>query len=500
MFEKTFPEKVGIKSEDVIYFLNKLESRGLFMHSVIMARGNKIFCEAYWKPYTEKSLQRMYSITKSYVGIAISELIAEGRLSPEDKIVSFFPDKLPDTVHPYLADMTVGNMLTMQTCMTGCNWFGQNVTDRLKHYFAFPPSRYPGTGFDYDSEGSFVLCALLERLTGKTLLDYLKEICFDEMGFFKEARCLKAPGGHTWGDSALLCTARDQLAFARLIADGGKWNSRQLLKSEAVENAVCKHSDTVDFGIKNYDNVGYGYQVWRCFDGAFAFLGMHNQTVIYHPETDIIFLSTAGDPHGAARSVTIENFYNSIIRNASDKPGGRTPGTDRLEGFIGALKLRTAGGEDNSPFENEINKKRFITEENSMGIKEFTLSFDREGGAFTYLNRQGRKTIKFGRNKNTIQSFPETGYSKDTGGIRCEGHMYRCAASAGWIEEKRLSIIVQIIDDYVGLLNITVGFNGDWALLDMKKCAEDFLDEYSGSAVAKPEREQKGCLRGGGIV
>ena len=489
MFEKTVPERVGIKSEDVLYYLKKLEQRGIFMHSVIMARGNRIFCEAYWKPYSAETKQRMYSITKSYVGIAISELAADGRLSLEDKIVSYFPDKLPDTVHPYLAAMTVRDMLTMQTCMTGCNWFGQNVTDRLKHYFSFPPSRYPGTGFDYDSEGSFVLCALVERITGKTLIDYLREICLDEIGFFKDAFCLKAPGGHTWGDSALLCTARDQLAFMRLLANNGKWNGKQLLNPRAVSAAASKHTDTVESGICSYDNVGYGYQIWRCFDGSFAFYGMHNQTVIYHPKTDIIFVATAGDPHGVSRSVAIENFYSDIIRNVSKENPDYKPENTKLEEYCEKLELRTAGGERNSPFEKEINGKTFIAEENVMGISEFSLSFDGEGGNFTYLNRQGKKTLRFGRKKNTFQQFPETGYSKDVGGVKCPGHTYRCAVSAGWVEEKKLSVIVQIIDDYLGLLNITIGFNGGYALLDMKKSAEDFLDEYSGCAVARPAQE-----------
>lgn len=486
MFCNTVPERVGIKSDDVLYYLKKLERRGLFMHSVIMARGNKIFCEAYWKPYSAKTQQRMYSITKSYVGIAISELIAEGKLSLDDKIVSYFPDKLVSPVHPYLAATTLRDMLTMQTCMTGSNWFGQNVTDRLKHYFALTPVKYPGTGFDYDSEGSFVLCALVERITGKTLLEFLREKCFDEIGAFKDAFCLKAPGGHTWGDSALLCTARDQLAFARLLADGGKWNGKQLLNPQLVSAAVSKHSDTVDSGISSYDNVGYGYQIWRCFDGAFAFYGMHNQTVIYHPETDIIFVATAGDPHGVARSVAIENFYSDIIRNVSKENFECISENTKLEEYCEKLELRTAFGERESTFEAQINNKTFKVKENPMGISEFSLSFDGEGGNFTYLNRQGKKMLRFGKKKNIFQQFPETGYSKDVGSVRCEGHTYRCAVSAAWVEEKKLSVIVQIIDDYIGLLNITIGFNGEYALLDMKKSAEDFLNEYSGCAVAEP--------------
>lgn len=485
MFENTIPEKIGINSKNILRYLKKSEERGLFMHSVIMARGNQVFCEAYWKPFNEKSLHRMYSTTKSYVGVAVCELAAEGKISLDDKIIKYFPDKLPSNIHPFLEAMTIRHMLTMQTCMTSVNWFGQNVTDRLQHYFNFKPSRYPGTGYDYDSVGSFVLGALVERITGKSLLDYLRDKCLNEIGFSTEAFCLTAPGGHTWGDSALLCTARDQLAFGRLIANEGKWNGKQLLNYEYLSQTVDKHTDTIDIGLSAYDNMGYGYQIWKCYDGAFAFLGMHDQLMIYHPKTDIIFVCTAGNPPGLSRGIIIEDFYNFIIDNVCEETSNNEDDYLELKKYCESLKLKAATGEKYSEFENKINNKKFITEPNNMGITEFTLSFNTDGGKFTYVNAQGEKKIEFGRKENIYQQFPEFGYSRDIGGMSCDGNTYKCAASFGWVEKQKLSIIVQIIDDYIGLLNITIGFNDDYALLDMCKSAEDFLDEYSGCAVAK---------------
>ncbi|MEE1278009.1 MAG: serine hydrolase, partial [Acutalibacteraceae bacterium] len=397
MFKNTTPEKIGIKSENVLKFLKTLEERGLYMHSVILARGENIFCEAYWKPFTDKSLHRMYSTTKSYVGVAVCQLAAEGKLSLDDKIIKFFPDKLPENIHPFLDAMTVRHMLKMQTCMTPPSWFADRTTDRLKHYFASTPTRYPGTGFEYDSEGSFVLGALVERLTGKTLIEYLREKCLDEIGFSKEAFCLQAPGGHTWGDSALLCTSRDQLAFGRLLANGGKWNGKQLLNSELVSEAVSKHTDTISSGIITYGALGYGYQIWRCYDGAFAFYGMHDQLMIYHPKTDITFVCTAGNPPGLSRSIIIEHFYNYIVSEAADNGFADANGYGELEEYCNNLKLPAASGEKHSAFETKINKKKFVPEPNKMGITEFTLDFDENGGTFAYVNEQGKKELKFGR-------------------------------------------------------------------------------------------------------
>ncbi len=142
-------------------------------------------------------------------------------------------------------------------------------------------------------------------------------------------------------------------------------------------------------------------------------------------------------------------------------------------------------GEKASKYAEKLGGKRFVAEPNPMGITEFTLNFGENEGEFNYVNKQGAKSIKFGMNKNITQLFPQKNYSKDFGGIECEGHQYKCVASAGWVEEDKLAILVQVIDDYIGTLDITIGFNGDYAVIDMKKSAEHFLNEYNGYLTAK---------------
>ena len=112
------------------------------------------------------------------------------------------------------------------------------------------------------------------------------------------------------------------------------------------------------------------------------------------------------------------------------------------------------------------------------------MNFSKSGGSFCYVNRQGKKELRFGRRKNIIGQFPQTGYSRETGGEECPGNTYRCAVSGAWSEPQRFSITVQIIDDYIGLLSIIIGFNAKHAWLAMRKSAENFLDEYDGFADA----------------
>lgn len=485
-FEKITPEAAGIASGQVKQFIQGLGEHGMGMHSLILAKGDRIFAEAYWAPFHRDFLHRMYSETKSFVGIAVCQLAAEGKLSLDDKIIDYFPDKLPTQVHPYLQAQTIRHMLTMKTCMgPGVSWFDCRVADRVEHYFHRTPARYPGTTYLYDSNGSFILSALVERVTGKDFLTYLRERCLDEIGFSREAHCLYAPGGYLWGDSALLCKTEDILRFIRLLVREGEYDGRQLLSREAVQGAVRKQIDNSTYNINLSEQSGYGFQIWHFSEESFAFSGMHGQYAIYHPGTDITMVCNGGFRTGELLpNILFRDFFEKIVRAAGDisLPEERK-GQKELEDTCGSLKLIVAFGVDASPFEKEIDGRKFVTDGvNPMGITEFTLRFGEKAGIFEYVNAQGRKSLHFGRKENIFQKFPQTGYAKDTGSVGCAGHQYDCAVSAAWKEERKLLIFVQIIDQYMGLLDITIGFHDNYAVIDMKKDAEDFLTEYNGYA------------------
>ena len=87
MYEKVTPESVGVKSEDIKKYVETLENANLSTHSIIMMRHGKVFYEAYWKPFDENFLHRMYSVSKSFVALAIGFLEQDGIISLDDKIV-----------------------------------------------------------------------------------------------------------------------------------------------------------------------------------------------------------------------------------------------------------------------------------------------------------------------------------------------------------------------------------------------------------------------------
>ena len=141
----------------------------------------------------------MFSITKSFVSMAIGCLAEESKLKLDDKIVDYFPEKQPESgTYKYTAMLTIRDMLKMKTCHTKTTYKNPGVTDWVGSFFTTKPTHVPGTVFSYDTSSTHVLGALVEKLSGMTILDYLRSKGLDELGFSKDAHILTDPQGMRW--------------------------------------------------------------------------------------------------------------------------------------------------------------------------------------------------------------------------------------------------------------------------------------------------------------
>ena len=473
MIGYTTPEAAGISEASIQRFLSELQKRGINMHSVLMLRGNDIFYEKYWAPFHKDLPHRMYSVTKTFVSIAVGCLIDEGKISIDDRITSYFPDKLPENVHPFLKEQTIRQMLMMSTSMYAVNWFKPGVYDRTKFYFSETPNRPAGTLFDYDSCGSYILGALVERVSGMSLLDYLKKKVLNRLGGFENAAILLSPDGAAWGDSAMVCTPRALMNFARFVMNLGAWEGERLLSESYLKEATSVQTVNELEGRIAYNRHGYGYQIWMNERG-FSFHGMGGQFAICVPDQDFIFVCTGDNQYNEyAAEILFRAVFDILI--PEDKPVELTD------------DLSVAFGSAHSDFENAISGKTFEMLENPMGIRWFRLEFGDGEGRFVYENEQGEKTLPFGMKKNYFGKFPQLGYSDERGNVHeITGFKYDCAASAGWLDDRTLQLRVQIIDRYFGSLVATFGFrDGNTVSVRMIKHAEDFLNEYHGWMAGK---------------
>ena len=491
MFQYATPESAGISSKAIMRYVRFLEDRGMATHDILIARGNQIIYENYWAPFHENFLHRMYSVTKSFVSLAIGCLEEEGKICLDDPIIRYFPEEAACQTDTNFLNQTIRDMLMMSTAKNGRNWFAARPEDRVRFYFDNDreESRIPGTIFEYDSTGSFVLGSLVERVTGKPFLDYLRERFLDEIGFSKEATCLRCPGGHSWSDSAILCTPLDLLKTARFVMNGGSHQGKQLMSRSYIAKATSKQIDNNVSCQTDIQSQGYGYQFWMGYGKSFFFNGMGCQFALCIPEQDLILIYN-GDNQGnsMAANWVLDTFFEQIAWTASNTALPEDPDAlAELKAYSGTRKLMAARGETSSEVQKTADGVWYAMQPNPMGITRMRVVFNQGGGFLEYENAQGPKSIAFGLGENRFCPFPQEGYSDQVGSVRTKGHYYHCAASGAWVEARKLFIRVQIIDKYFGNLNITIGFAAKGIGVHMNKVAEDFLEEYQGFAAGFPE-------------
>ena len=490
MLTKATPESKGLDSRHIKTYIERLNKRQMHMHSVLMMRGNDIIYEGYWAPYNKDYCHRMYSVTKSFVAVAIGLCIEDGLISLDDCVYDYFPTRREENIDPHVKKQTVRQMLTMSTVGYPCSWFTHPDPDRTHIYFSdHGKRRAPGTIWEYDSSGSQVLCSLVETVTGKTLFDYLNERIFTHLGTFKDAKILQTRNGDSWGDSALICSTRDLASFARFVMNYGTYNGKRLMNEEFLKDATSKLVDNRWDGHLHAFKHGYGYQIWKGEEDSFAFVGMGDQLAVCIPKYDFIFCCT-GDNQGneAARDYIIYELYDCIVDNLQNTALNPDPVVvNELEKLTSSLSLFALKGLSDSPLREKIDNKTFVCEENKLGLSEFTFNFNGTDKGELKYTRGGREmTLPFVVNENVFGYFPELSYSRERGAERTtDGFMYKDAVSFAWLSETKIMVLVQIIDEYLGNASLTFAFNGDEATAMFARTAEDFLWEYDGQARAK---------------
>ncbi len=487
MFTTGTPEQCGIRSTSVQRFIRFLEESGVALHSALFLRGNTLFGEFYWTPFHRDFCHRMYSQTKSYVGIAIGLLEEEGKLSLDDRIADHFPERVDTDLPRFMKEQTVRDMLTMTTCAHAPYWFYTADPDRTHEYLNASEVIRPAGGiWEYDSQGSQVLSTLVEKLAEMPLFDYLNDRIFRHLDAFKTASVLKARNSDSWGDSALLCTSRDMLTFARFLMNGGVWNGKRLMNERYINAATSALADNHKIGFTAYNECGYGYQIWHNRMGGFSFHGMGGQYTITVPDKDFIFVCTC-DNQGfdAASDLIFNGLREFIVAELGQRELENPAAYTALQQFSASRKLVACAGETTSPYAETLDGAVFVCDKNKTGIERFSFTFEKDAVVWHYKNAQGDKSIRCGLGDNVLTKFPQTGYSTDHGGLpSTDGYLYDCAASAGWLQPNKLGLRIQIIDRYFGNLFAQFAFTGDICSIKLVKHAEAFLDEYDGEFLA----------------
>ena len=444
------PEHMGISSASILRFLDRLDSTRVCMHSYALIRHGAIVSEGYWAPFTEDSLHRMYSISKSFTSVAVGLLAQDGYIHLDDPIVQYFPDKVSKQLHPYTAAMTIRDVLRMATVHTKTATQIVPHPDMLKAFFNVTPSHESGTVFNYDTSGSICLAALVERCTGMDMLDYLRMKALGKIGFSEEAYFEKT-NGISNGGGGLLCTTHDLAKFAQLCLQQGNWYGFQLLPKEYIRMATSYQIAT-HFAQPGHGGFGYGYQFWMTDHNGFALYGMGGQLAICLPKEDLILVTTADTLENPGGIDLIFNaFWDTIYADLQqDSIAEDEEASARLYERTASLHVRHVQGESDSPLALIVGGKTYQLDKNPSVLKALSVGFGPDYGVLELDIETGSYELRFGFGHNVLQAFPETGF--------------RCLVSGAWVDPETLFIRAWIVDANLGSVQFLLHFGQDGSL------------------------------------
>ncbi len=289
--------------------------------------------EAWWQPESAEKQHVLWSLSKSFTSTAVGLAIDEGKLSLDDTVLKFFPDDAPPEPSANLKAMRVRDLLTMSTGHQDEVKL-DDKTPWVRAFLAHPVPHKPGTHFRYNTPATFMCSAIVQKVTGKTVLDYLKPSLFEPLGI-RDPRWDANPQGISIGGYGLFVRTEDIAKFGQLYLQKGKWDGKQLLNSKWVDQATSKQVSNGSDPERDWDQ-GYGFQFWRCRHGAYRGDGKDGQFCLVMPEQDAVIAITAntGNMQGQLNIV-----WDKLLPAFQDKPLKEDADAQaQLKDAIGKLK------------------------------------------------------------------------------------------------------------------------------------------------------------------
>ncbi|MGN6353845.1 MAG: serine hydrolase domain-containing protein [Parafilimonas sp.] len=399
---RSTPEAEGVSSKNIIRFLDAANSSKTEFHSFMLLRHGKVVAEGWWNPYSADLKHTLYSTSKSFTATAIGFAVSEKLLSVNDKVVSFFPNDLPDTVNAFLSALTVKNVLSMSDGQepdpTGMvvgrdsNW--------VKGFLSTPILHYPGTEFLYNSLGTYMLAAIVQKVTGQTVLDYLKPRLFEPLDIQGEDWETDASGINTGGWGLRLKT-EDMAKFGQLFLQKGNWNGKQLLPVSWIEEAttakILQDPDAPQSKRDSSDWLqGYCYQMWRCRNEAYRGDGAFGQYIIVLPKKDAVIAITAETPD---MQEEINLVWKYILPGLQDEALSEDAAASlQLKEKLASLALPLPANANASSLQKILKGKTFKLQPNEKNIQSISFKFDNDV-CYATITDSAAHTFAFGAGK-----------------------------------------------------------------------------------------------------
>ena len=183
-------------------WLQQRAEAGLFSGTVLVAQdGKPRFEQAYGMAdrvagvaNTAETKYCIASIGKLFTAVAIARLVEEGKLSFKDTIGKYVPGFAPDVANR----VTIADLLTMPAGLSnvalGANNPPPTLAGQMELIVKEPLQFNPGSRFLYSNDDYIVLGAVIERISGQSYDDYVRQHIFEPAGMTDTDVTVYKPG------------------------------------------------------------------------------------------------------------------------------------------------------------------------------------------------------------------------------------------------------------------------------------------------------------------
>jgi CubicO group peptidase (beta-lactamase class C family) len=375
------PETQGVAPSGILAFLDEANHKIDSLHSFMLVRHGHVVAECWWDPYDAKSRHELYSLSKSFTSTAVGLAIAEGKLSLDDPVLKFFPDDAPEKPSENLKSMRVHDLLRMNTGHQTEPSLSTSKQPWVKTFLAHPVPFKPGTHFLYNTAATYMQSAIVQKVTGQTVLDYLRPRLFDPLGIV-DPTWGTSPQGISLGGYGLNVRTEDIAKFGQLYLLKGHWHGRQLIPAAWVEAATARQTSNGSNPQSDWDQ-GYGYQFWRARHGAYRGDGAFGQFCVVMPQQDAVIAITSGTGNmQAVLNLVWEKLLPAMkttpLLDDEDSYG-------KLQAMIKNLKLATPKAQASSRVPADVSGKTYTFAANGQKLETLGLEFGSDSNSVTLI-------------------------------------------------------------------------------------------------------------------
>lgn len=289
-----------IDTELVYRLFNQLNTRKSKVHSVLLVKDNEIVIEEYLNGHSSSMNHDLRSVTKSIRSILMGIAIDKGFIaSVDDPIFEYLKTHKPSkNIDKRKNEITIRHLLTMSSGLDCNDWdknsLGQEdrvhrKKDWVQHTIDLPMINNPSEVSNYCSMGTILIAEIISQASGMEIDEFAQQYLFNPLGI------TNASWNHTSSKKVipsakrLYMTTRDMAKIGQLVLDNGKWNKKQVVSENWINEATSIKT--------NISGVDYGYLWWNIpFKGLVSKVATGNggQYIFVFPELDMVAVFTGG--------------------------------------------------------------------------------------------------------------------------------------------------------------------------------------------------------------